>query len=120
IDKETRVSDLPAVGAAHESSQLSFDSLPSPRRLLLEGAEGSEVAVGVEDGFDGGGTEGADQLVLQVCDTDVETQLLHIGAREVGAEARLLETAPEHFLLAHVTQTGDPRVRPPRAEASQE
>jgi len=40
IDEQTRVAELPAVGAAHEAPQLSFDSLASPRRLPLEGAEG--------------------------------------------------------------------------------
>jgi hypothetical protein len=35
VDEETRVADLPAGAAAHEAPQLPFDSLPSPRRLLL-------------------------------------------------------------------------------------
>jgi hypothetical protein len=64
----------------------------------------------VEDGFDGGGTESAYQLVLQVCDANVETQPFHVDASEVGAEAGPLETAPEHVLLARVTETGQPYV----------
>src|SRR6266404_5278779 len=43
LDEQARIADLPAVGAAHETSQLRFDSPPSPRGLLLEGAERSEV-----------------------------------------------------------------------------
>src|SRR5438094_9388653 len=86
LDEETRVAELPAVGAAHEAPQLSFDSLASPGRLLLEGAEGSEVALRVEDGFDRGGAESADQLVLQVFHTNEETEPFHVVASEVRAE----------------------------------
>src|SRR5207247_3363272 len=78
------------------------------------------VALGLEKGLDGGGTESADQLVLQVCDTDVEAQPFHVGASEVRAEAGPLETAAEDLLLACVTETGQPRVRSLRAEPSQE
>jgi len=59
VDQKPRVADAPAVSAAHEAPQLPLDSLPSPRRLLLEGAEGSKLALRVKDGFDGGGTESA-------------------------------------------------------------
>ncbi len=52
----------------------------------------------------GDGTERADQLVLQVRDTDVEAEGFQIGASEVRTEARLLETAPEVALLSGVTE----------------
>src|SRR5438552_99869 len=120
LDEQTCVAELPAVGAAHEAPQLSFDSLASPGRLFLEGTEGSEVALRVEDGFDRGGAESADQLVLQIFDADVEAQPFHIEAGEMRAEPGPLEAAPEHDLLTCVTETGQPRTRPLRAEASQE
>jgi hypothetical protein len=120
IDEQTRVSDLPAAAAAHEAPKLLFMCPSLPRRLLLEGAEGSKVTPGVNDLFHRGGTESADQLVLQVCDAHVETQPFHINAGEVGAEASPLETAPELALLCGVTETRQPRVRPLRAEPLQE
>jgi hypothetical protein len=92
----------------------------SPRRLLLEGAERSEISLSVDDLFDGGGTEGADQLVLQVGDAHVETESLHIGASEVGAEAGPLETALEVALLCGVTEACQSDVQSPRAEQVQE
>jgi hypothetical protein len=90
------------------------------RRLLLEGAKGSKVALRLEHGFDGGRTERSDQLVLQVLHTNVEAQPFHIDTGDVRAEAGPLETAAEHLLLARVTETGQPHVRLLRAEASQE
>jgi hypothetical protein len=92
----------------------SCASILRPRHAgcFWKGAKGSEVALRVKNGFDGGGTERANQLVLQVCDTDVEAQPLHVGASEVGAEAGPLQAAPEHFLLARVTETRQPRARP--------
>jgi hypothetical protein len=110
IDEQTGVAKLPAVGAAHEASQLPLDALSSPRGLLLEGAERTEVALRVEDGLDGGMTKSADQFVLQVCNADVKTQLFHVEAREVGAEAGPLETSPEHLLLARVAKAGELRI----------
>ncbi len=107
IDKQARVADLPAVGAAHEASQLRFDSPSTPRGLLLEGAEGSEVALRLEDGFDGGVTETADQLVFEISDADVEAETLHLGPREARAEARSFEGAPEDGLFACIAQSGD-------------
>jgi hypothetical protein len=120
IDEQTRVSDLPAAAAAHEAPKLLFICPSLPRRLLLEGAEGSKVTLGVNDLFHRGGTESADQLVLQVGDAHVETQPFHINGGEVGAEASPLETAPEVALLRGVTEARQPRVRPLRAEPLQE
>jgi hypothetical protein len=91
-----------------------------PRRLLLEGAEGSEVSLSVDDLFHAGGAEGADELVLQVRVAHVEAQSFHVGAGEVGAEAGPLETAPEVALLSGVTETRQPDVKPLRAEQIQE
>ncbi len=120
IDEEARVAELPPVGAAHVAAELRLDWPASPRRLLLEGAEGSEVALSLEHGFDQDGPERADQLVLEVFDADVEAEPFDLRASEVRAEAGLFEAAPEHLLLAGVAQPGQPRVQALGAESSQE
>ena len=90
VDEQTCVSDLPTAAAAHEAPKLRLNGPSLPRRLLLEGAEGSKVSLSVNDLFHGGGIESADQLVLQVCNAHVETESFHIGASEVGAESGTL------------------------------
>jgi hypothetical protein len=114
VDEQTRVADLPAAAAAHEAPKLLLIGPSLPRRLLLEGAEGSKVPLGVYDLFHGGGTESADQLVLQVGDAHVETESFHVGASEAGAEAGPLETAPEVALLSGVAEARQPNVKPLR------
>ena len=120
FDEQTRVADLAPAAAAHEAPKLLLRGPPSPRGLFLERAKRAEVALSLDDLLHGGGTEGADQLVLQVRDAHVETERFHVGASEVGAEAASLETAPELVLLGSVTQAGDPEVQPLRAEQVQE
>ena len=120
IDEQARVSDLAAAAAAHKAAKLPVNGPSLPRRLLLERAERSKFTLSVHDVFHGRGTEGADQLVLQVRDADVETERFHVGAGEVGAEAGPLETAPEVALLCGVTEARQSDVGPPRAEQIQE
>src|SRR5439155_14310527 len=120
LDEQGRVSDLPPGAAAHEPSKLLLSCPSEPCRLLLECTERSKVTLSVDDLFHGGGTEGADQLVLQVRHAHVETESLHIGASEVGAEAGPLETALEVPFLCGVTEARQSDVRPLRAEQSQE
>ena len=120
VDEQTRVPDLPAAAAAHEAPKLLLASPSLPRRLFLEGAEGSEVTLGVDDPFHGGGTERANQLVLQICHADVETEPFHVDASEAGAEARPFETAPEVALLCCVAESGEADVEALRAEQVQE
>ena len=120
LDEQTRVADLPSAAAAHEAPKLLFSGPSLPRSLLLEGAEGSKLFLSVNDLFHGGGTKGADQLVLQVRDAHIETESFHVGASEVGAEAGPLETALELALLCGVTETRQPDVKPLRAEEIQE
>ena len=120
IDEQARVSDLPAAAAAHEASKLLLSGPSLPRRLLLEGAEGSKVSLGVNDLFHGGGTQSADQLVLEICDAHVETQPFHLDASEVGAEASSFETAPEVGLLTGIAESRQTDVEPLRAEQTQE
>ena len=79
-----------------------------------------EVPLRVDDLLHGGGTEGADQLVLQVGVAHVETKPLQVRAREVGAEAGALETAPVVPFLAGVTEACQSEVQPLRAEPIQE
>jgi hypothetical protein len=90
------------------------------RRLFLERAERSKLTLSVDDPFHSGGAQAADQLVLQVCDADVETESFHLGASEVGAKPGPLETAPEVALLAGVAEARQSDVEPLGAEQSQE
>lgn len=120
LDKQARVSDLPAAATAHEAPQLFLSTPSLPRRLLLEGAERSKLSLSVNDAFHGVGTEGADQLVLQVCNAHEEAQRFHVDASEVGAQPSPFETALEVGLLCGVTETRQPDVQPPRAELIQE
>ena len=120
IDQQTRVSDLPAAAAAHEAPKLFLGGPSLPRRLLLECAERSKVTLSVDDLLHGGGTQSADQLVLQICDAHVETQPFHLDASEAGAEAGALETAPEVGLLSGVAESRQRDVEPLRAKPVQE
>ena len=61
----------------HEAPQLVVRIPVSPRRLLLQRAEGAEVPFRLHDLLDRGGSECADQLVLQVGVADVEPERLH-------------------------------------------
>jgi hypothetical protein len=105
---------------ADEAPELLLIGPASPFGLLLEGAERSKLTLCGDDLFDGSGTEGTDQLVLQVSDAHVETKLLHVSASEVGAEAGALKTTLEVALLGGVTEAGQPDVQPARAEQVQE
>src|SRR2546422_3418971 len=120
LDEQACVSDLPAAAAAHEAPKLLLSGPSLPRGLLLEGAERSKVTLTLDDLFHGSGAEGADQLFLQVCDAHVETESLHIGASEVGAEAGPFETALEVALLCGVIEARQSGVKPLRAEPIQE
>ncbi len=120
LDEQARVADLPAAAAAHEAPKLLLIGPSLPRRLLLEGAERSKLSLSVNDPFHRGGTKSADQLVLQVCDADIETQPFEIGACEVGAEAGSLETMLEVALLCGVAETRQLEVEPRRPELGDE
>ena len=91
-----------------------------PRGLLLERAEGAEIALGVDDLLHGLGPESADQLVFEVCVAHVEAQPFHVVTSEVGAETGSLETAPELAFLGGVVEAGQPDVEPLRAELPEE
>ena len=109
-----------AATGAHEAPKLLLIGASLLRRLLLERAERSKLTLSVNDLFHGGGTEGSDQLVLQVCDAHVETERFHVSAGELGAEAGPLETAPEMALFPGVTEARQSHIEPLRAEEIQE
>ncbi len=120
IHQQARVVDLPAGAGAHEAPELRLNRPFLLRGLLLKSAESSQLTLGVDGVFDAGGTEGADQLVLQICDTDVEAERFHVGATEAGAETSTLQTTPEVTLLSGVAQARQSDVVALRAEHSQE
>jgi hypothetical protein len=119
VDEQARVLDLPTAAAAHESPKLLLLRPSLVRSLLLESAERSELPRSGDDLFNGGGTERADQLVLQVCNAHVETERFHAGATQVRAESGALETAPEVTLFCGVAQARQSDVPARRTEQNQ-
>src|SRR5262245_16923742 len=77
LDQERSIDDLPAARAAHESPELRREGPPLPLPLLLQRAEGGELALGADELFHDLGPEGPDQLVLQIFDADIEAKSLH-------------------------------------------
>jgi hypothetical protein len=118
-DEHRRGLDLSAPLRAEEAPQLRLGGSSAPLRLVLEDAERFELTLRVEDLLHDGGPEGSNQLILQVGDADVETESLHLGARQVGAEARALETTLEVALFSGVAQTRQSEAQPLRAESFQ-
>jgi hypothetical protein len=103
VDEQGRGLDLPAAAGTQEPAELLLIRPSSPRGLFLEGVERFKVTLSCDDLFHRGGTEGAYELVLQICDAHVETESFHVGATEVGAQAGSLEAALEVALLRGVT-----------------
>jgi hypothetical protein len=120
LDEQPCVPNLSTAAAADEAPELLISWATSPRGLLLQCAKRSKVTLSLNDLFHGDGTQGADQLVLQVGRAYEEAQPLHVDASEPGAEAGPLETAPEVSLLPGVADTGQPDVQPARPEQVQE
>src|SRR4029077_6799799 len=58
--------------------------------------------------------------ILQVGDADIETASLHLGARQVDAEAAALQTSSEVRLFSGVAHTGQSEVQPLWAVSCQE
>jgi len=119
LDEQSRVVDLPAAAGAHEAPKLGFGGQPSPGRLVLQSAKRSQVSLSADNPFDGGGSEGADQLILEICVAHVETEAFRVGAAEMSAEAGALEGAPEVVLLRGVAEARQSDVQPSRAETFQ-
>jgi hypothetical protein len=120
VDEQGGELDLPAPMGAEEAPELLLCGPSSPGRLLLKGSERCKVTLGIDDLFHRGDPEGADQLVLEVCDADVETESFHLRASEVGAEPGPLETAPEVALFSGVAESRQSEVQPLWAEPVQE
>ena len=110
VDQRRRRSDLAAAVRTEESSEPFLIGPSTPLRLALEGPEGLQLALSLDDPLNGVGAEGADQLVLQIFDAHEEPERFHLGAREVGAQAGSLEAAAEVSFLRRVTQARQPDV----------
>ena len=111
FDQQAGVANLASSAAAHEPPELGLVAPALLCALLLQGAERPQLALGVDDSFHRLGTEGADELVLQVGHADVEAQPLQVGATEVRAEAGTLERSAEVILLALVAADPPPSRR---------
>ena len=120
LDEQTGVADLAAAAAAQEAPELLLGGPSAPCRLLLKGSERLEVTLGLDDPLDGAGSQGPDQLLLQVGDADVEPESFHLRPREIGAEAGPLKAAAEVVLLCRVAEPRQPDVKASRAEPREE
>src|SRR5437764_8835188 len=76
------IADLSTAAAPHEAAELLLERLSTPLGLLLQRAQPSEISVCLDHVQYDRWAKGADQLVLEVRDTDVKTERLHLGARE--------------------------------------
>src|SRR5260370_41155786 len=106
--------------ACRKAAELRLVRAISPRRLILKASERLQLTFRVDDPFHGSRTQGTDQLILQVCDADVETESFHVGACEIGAETFPLQPTLEVALLCGVTEAGESNVQAPRAESLEE
>jgi hypothetical protein len=120
VDEQPRVAVLAAAAGAEKATELVLGVPASLGGLALEGAERPELPLALDHPLDGGGAEGADQLVLQVGDAHVEPERGHLGPVEVRAEAGSLQAAPEVVLLPGVAETGQGEVQPAWTEQLQE
>ena len=109
LHEQAGVADLAASTAAHEPPKLLLGGTVAPCRHLLERSKPAEVVVGVEDLFDARRAERTDQLLLEIRDADVEPEVLHVRARELGAETGALERLSEDSLLARIAKTREAR-----------
>jgi hypothetical protein len=97
LDEEARVPDLPSSAAAHETPELFVLRPASPRGLLLQRPEGTEIALLLNDPQDGFDSERSDQFVLEVGVTHIEP---------------VWERALERARLADVAKARDGHIRP--------
>src|SRR3984885_7840614 len=116
VHEQARVLALPARPGPHEPAQLPLRAAALLRGLSLEHTERPELALRLDHTLDRVGTEGADQLVLQVGDADEEAARLHARAGQARAEPSPFESPPEVAFLRDVTQAGQPDVEPVGAE----
>ena len=101
VDEQARVPDLPVV---QPTAELRLERPVLMCRLLLKGAKGRQLTLGFGDSKQRGGAYGTDQLLLQVCDANVEAEGLHLRAVHVRAEAGAFDTSLEGVLLRSITE----------------
>jgi hypothetical protein len=80
LNHEAAVADLSTGEGADEATKLRLEWALSLRRLSLEAAESPTLTLGLDDRFDGVGTEGAYQLLFEVGFANIEAEFLHVGA----------------------------------------
>ncbi len=89
-------------------------------RLPLQDPPGHQLALLLDHRFHGGGTERADQLVLEVGLAGEEPQLLEASPVRDGAASTPLETSAEVALLGGVVQPGEAWLPPGRVQVLEE
>ena len=94
LDEEACVAELAAIGGAQEASQLRIDRPAAPRRLVLEHAEGIEIAVRLEDGLD-------------LAAPSARTSSSSRSATQTWKSPGSISCAQEDVLLALVAQSHD-------------
>jgi len=114
IDEEVPVADLAAALRANETPKLLVGCTPPPRRLVLEGAKRSELALVLHDRFHRGDPERTNQLVLEVRDTRIKAEALHVGRSQVGADSSSFQSALEVSELCLIAKARQPAGEPLR------
>jgi hypothetical protein len=89
----------------------------APLRLVLEGAEQFELALGIDNSFDCGRTKRTDQLVFEVIDANEEPEPLHVGTSQARPDPGPFERAFEDALLARVAEARKPHSGPMRTKS---
>src|SRR5215472_2298472 len=117
--EQAPVPELAPGTAAQEPPQLCPVGLTAPFRLPLQAAERAEISLRLNERFNPGRADRADQLVLQILDADVESQSLHVGPRPGRADTGARQTAPDDVLLADVAQAGQSEASSSRTELPQ-
>jgi len=110
LHEKTGIAQFACRPTAQEPAHLVFDLLTPPEGLSLHSAERTKVTLRIEELLDTGGTEGTDQFVFEILNTNMKTQTFHVDPGLWCTGSNFYETAPEHGLLARVTETGDRQV----------
>jgi hypothetical protein len=83
IDKQSCRSDFATPVGSEKAAQLILMSPSPPLRLVLKRAKQFKLSLRIDHSFYRGAAESADQLVLEVCNADIEPETFHIGSTEV-------------------------------------
>ena len=90
------------------------------RRLVLKGPPRPKFALSLDYLFDGRRAQCSDQLILQVDIAHEETQLFHLRAAQIVAEAGPHQSSLDSSLFGGVVKPCQPDVVPRRSEHIQE